>query len=184
MQNLDLTTSNQSLSAIEKLEKQANTSGGHNVPAIPIYNHLKIVCQSDTAFAELVLQEHKTLEKCFGYVYEQVRKSVAKQSGTQAVWMSDEATYQLAEDYFRLDDAEIERRKEEERKKKEEERKAREAEAAKAREEAKANQKAQKAQKPKNKPKEKPKDKPKPEKKKAVVAEKAANQNKQMSLFE
>jgi hypothetical protein len=112
--------------AVKKLEKEANSSGGQSVPAIPIYEHLKNVCESDEKFAKLVNQPHKTLIKCFDCVYEQVRKNVAK--GGNSTWVADEIVYNLSIDYYKLDDAEIERRKEEDRQKREAERAKKEAE--------------------------------------------------------
>ena len=105
--------------AVAKLEREANSSGGQNVPSIPIYNHLRKICESDTSFAGLVNQEHKTLIKCFSYIYEQVRNTIA--NGANSIWVADGDVYKLSEDYYRLDDAEIERRKSEEKKKRDEE---------------------------------------------------------------
>ena len=122
--------------ATAKLEREANSSGGQNVPAIPIYNHLKKLCESRIGFADMVLQEHKTLIKCFTYVYEQVKNTLAK--GSQNAWVADDVVYKLAEDYYCLDDAEIERQKAEEKKK-------REAEAAAAKTEREKQAAAKKA---------------------------------------
>lgn len=131
--------------AVRKITEAMGESAEKRVPAEPIAGFLKKKCGEDEAFAALVTQEHKTLAKCFDFVYEQAQNHLNHASG----WISDEDVYRMALDYFALDDAEMERLKDEEAKKREEERQKREAERAqKAAEDAErkkleAKQKAQ-----------------------------------------
>ena len=116
-------------SASEKLQQEL---AGTNYPRIPIetiVTHLIGLCGEDEAFGQKVLRDHKTLKKCCDYVHEQIRKKITN----GICYLEDNVVYKMAEDYYRLDDAEIERKKAEEAKK-----------AAEARAKAEAEQKAKK----------------------------------------
>lgn len=103
--------------AIKKIEEAMQDCKETRVPAEPIAEYLKAKCREDEAFAALVIQEHKTLDKCFAFVYEQARKHLEGKNG----WIKDNDVFAMAADYFALDDAELERQKSEEEKKKKEE---------------------------------------------------------------
>jgi len=111
-------------SAIEKIAASMETITEKRVPAEPIARYLTKKCGEDGEFAALVMQEHKTMEKCFAFVYEQSCNHLNKQSG----WIDDNDVYMMAEDYFNLDDAEIERKKAEDEAKRQEERRKSEQE--------------------------------------------------------
>lgn len=98
--------------AVDKLRRELAADKDNRVPADPITTHLIELCGKDQAFGRLVEQGHKSLEKCCDYIYEQARSRVHGASG----WLEDDAVYKMAEEYYRLDDAEIERKKAEERK--------------------------------------------------------------------
>jgi hypothetical protein len=118
--------------AIAKIDAGMLDSKETKVSAEPIAKFLRGKCSEDD-FAALVSQEHKTLDKCFAFVYEQVQKHLNRRQG----WIDDNEVYAMAVDYFNLDDAEIERRKAEDAQKAEEERQRRDAESKKKAEEAK-----------------------------------------------
>ena len=127
--------------AIQKIEEGAEESKESRVPAKPIAAFLANKCGEDGGFAETVMQGHKTLEKCFDFVYGQVKKHLNGNSG----WIDDGEVYLMAMDYFRLDDAELERKEAGEKARRKEEAANRGAEEAgrKAREaKEKAAQKA------------------------------------------
>jgi len=134
--------------AIEKITDSMATFTDTQVPAEPIAEYLKSRCSDDEEFATLVMQEHKTMAKCFDFVYEQAKKHLNGSNG----WINDKEVYLMAADYFQLDDEELERKAAEERagreEKEEEARKHREADArqkadaAKARKDADTKQKA------------------------------------------
>ncbi|MDR2558890.1 MAG: PcfK-like family protein [Oscillospiraceae bacterium] len=162
-------------SAIEKLEKESTSSGTNNkVPVIPIYNHLKKICEQDEAFSELVCKTENTLHKCFDYIYEVVEKEVKERSGTQTVWYSDEKTYETAEEYYRIGEEELERRRAEKKKadeaKRKENEEKRKAESEKRAAESKEMKKAERKKKAAEK---KAESKPEPK-----------TENNQLSLFD
>ena len=133
------TAPNLNETAGERLKREIKDAKNKQVPTVPIANRLNALCETDPTFAAQIVLPHKSLEKCFSYVEEQARKKIGGGRG----WIDDEEVYQMATDYYNLDDAEDERIKEEERKKREEENK-KQAEAAKKRaaeraEEAKNN---------------------------------------------
>lgn len=116
--------------AIEKLEKEAKNASGRNVPAVGIYNFLKDLCLNDEEFTKQMLIPTKSISKCFSYVqgkaYEMAieqRKELGNKDNVESVGMGDNEIYDLAKEYYMLDDAEIERKKEEERKAREEKQK-------------------------------------------------------------
>jgi len=169
--------------ALSKLESEAESVSGHNVPAIGIYQFLKEQCESDEGFAQQVLIDTKKMSKCFLHIQEQAYEIAKKQTRPKAgepvgVGMSSEEIFALVRDYYFLDDAEIERQKEEKRKADEAKRKE-EAEKSKAEQEkraaeAKAKKKAGKSKKPTS------------EKKPKTAAEKPskAPENGQLNLFD
>lgn len=88
--------------------------------AEPCIDYLKKRCEEDPAICEDILQEHKTWQKCYDYVYGQAKKELNNTSGP--VW--HETVFEWVEDYFHLDDKAIEEQKAKEaaeRKKKQEE---------------------------------------------------------------
>lgn len=88
--------------------------------AEPCIDYLKKRCEEDSAICEDILQEHKTWQKCYDYVYDQAKKELNNTSGP--VW--HETVFEWVEDYFHLDDKAIEEQKAKEaaeRKKKQEE---------------------------------------------------------------
>lgn len=138
-------------SAAEKLRRELAVTNYPHIPIEPIVTHLTGLCGEDEAFGQKVLQDHKTLKKCCDYVQEQIRKKI-----TDGIcYLEDNVVYKMAEDYYRLEDAEIERKKAEETKKAEEAR-------AKAEAERKARKQAEKKQ---------------------ARREKAHNDEEQISLF-
>jgi len=110
--------------AIKKITDNMQDCEEKRIPAEPIARYLKEKCKQDKEFCALVVQEHKTLEKCFDFVFEQAKNHLNNGGG----WIEDNDVYMMAEDYFNLDDAEIERQKAEEEAKREEARRQREAE--------------------------------------------------------
>lgn len=76
--------------------------------AEPVIEYLLKRCEEDKGLAEDVLQEHKTWEKCYSYIYEQAR---GQATGNRAV-VRDEVVFEWAEDYFHKDDkAEVKKEK-------------------------------------------------------------------------
>lgn len=53
-------------------------------------------CEEDQGFAEDVMQEGKTWNKCFSYIVEQARK----QSNGRSAAVEDQVVYEWAEDYY------------------------------------------------------------------------------------
>ena len=120
--------------ALEKIETEAVSVSGQNVPAIAIYNYLKHKITHDEEFAKQVLIPTKALSKCFSYLTEkayEVAKAQFEAMKSQkeaqdedddtpeeqkvGVGMSDKEIFGFVNEYFALDDAEIERKKEEAR---------------------------------------------------------------------
>lgn len=112
--------------AVEKLKREAGTAKNDTVPTQPISIHLINKCEEDPEFANFILISHKTLEKCFKHVETEARKKLQNRTG----WIDDNEVYGWAEDYYRLDDAEIERINTD-KKKQDEERRKKESEKAK-----------------------------------------------------
>lgn len=136
--------------AKEKLEKEMKAAKDKTF-AKPVIGHLLKRCEDDAGLSQDVMQEHKTWDKCFDYIFQQARKQA---KGSSAA-VRDDVVYEWAEDYYHKDDkAEEEKKAKEaaERKKKQEER------AKKAKSEAK------KTEEPKAKEAPKPKEEPKPKK--------------------
>lgn len=108
--------------------------------------------------AAAIMQEHKTMDKCWAYISGQARKKIKGSSG----YLPDQDVYDMAVAYFMRDDAKEERKKAEDEKKQAEEleqrRKENEARMQKEKEEKEAAQ--------------------------AKKAEKQAQKDAQLSLFE
>ena len=106
--------------AKEKLEKEIRADKDKTF-AEPVIGYLLKRCEEDLGLAQDVAQEHKTWEKCLGYIFGQARK---RATGNRAA-VRDDVVYEWAEDYYHKDDkAEEEKKAKEaaERKKKREER--------------------------------------------------------------
>lgn len=136
--------------ATEKLDKEAESVSGQNVPAIGIYHFLRGKCTKSEMFAKQVLIETKTMSKCFSYIIE-IYKERAKlqrvnEESIVGIGADSAEIFAFAEEYYNLDDEAIERRKAEEkaaakaRKKEEEEkRKAKQREDPSKKKKSKSN---------------------------------------------
>ncbi len=127
--------------AKKKLEKELGKAKDRSF-AQPVIEYLIKRCEEDHGLSEDVIQEHKTWEKCYGYIYSQAQKSAQK--GARSCAVRDDIVCEWAEDYYHKDDKVEEERKAKkaaESKKKAEERKAKaKEEAAKKAAGAKENQ--------------------------------------------
>lgn len=100
--------------AKEKLEKELETAKDKSF-ADPVIGYLLNRCEEDEGLAQDVAQDHKTWEKCLGYIYRNAQKQAV---GNQAV-VRDEVVFEWAEDYYHEDDkAEGEAKPKEKQKKK------------------------------------------------------------------
>lgn len=140
------TPKNKNEEAVLKLEVQLETQKSYMLPVFPIVRYLKNKCLTDADFASKVNDEKKTLEKCFRFVAEEVRKALCGSNG----WLDDNEVYALAETYFLTDEVVFEKM-EQERKEAE---KRRQEEVAKKRKEQEEKRKAA-MKKSKNKSEEK-----------------------------
>jgi hypothetical protein len=129
--------------AIKKITDSVKECAEKRVPAEPIAEFLKKKCGDDEEFAALIMKEHKTLDKCFSFVYEQVKKHLNGSNG----WVDDNEVYLMSADYFRLDDEEIERKKAEEEAKRNEERRIQEEDRQRKADEDKKQKDFEKKQK-------------------------------------
>lgn len=101
--------------AEEKLKKDMAAAKDKSF-AEPIIGYLLKRCKEDEGLAEDVVQEHKTWEKCIGYIYGQAKK----QSEGNCAAIREEVVYEWAEDYYHKDDkAEEEKNAREEAERKE-----------------------------------------------------------------
>lgn len=87
---------NKNEQAVSKLERELETAKTNLLPVFPIVRYLKNKCISDSNFADLVNNEKKTLEKCFKYVIDEVKKALNSQNG----WLDDNEVYAYAETYY------------------------------------------------------------------------------------
>lgn len=92
--------------AEEKLKKELTAAKDKSF-ADPIIGYLLERCREDEGLAEDVVQEHKTWQKCFDYIYSQARKQT---KGNCAV-VRDDVVYEWAEDYYHKDDKAEEEKK-------------------------------------------------------------------------
>lgn len=81
--------------AKEKLEAEKKKATQKNF-AESIIAYLLKRCEEDQGFAEDVMQEGKTWNKCFNYIVEQARK----QSNGRSTAVEDRVVYEWAEDYY------------------------------------------------------------------------------------
>ncbi|WP_418921024.1 Cas9 inhibitor AcrIIA9 family protein [Anaerotignum faecicola] len=96
---------NRNEEAALKLEAELEMAKSNLLPVFPIVRYLKKKCLNDEAFAELVMDERKTLDKCFSYVTDEVKKALNSNTG----WLDDNEVYAYAETYFLTDKAVFER---------------------------------------------------------------------------
>ena len=92
--------------AEEKLKKELAAAKDKSF-ADPIIGYLLERCREDEGLAEDVVQNHKTWQKCFDYIYSQARKQA--QGSCAAV--RDDVVYEWAEDYYHKDDKAEEKKK-------------------------------------------------------------------------
>lgn len=93
--------------ALEKLSVELEKKHKGTVPAIPILNYLIAKVKESEELADRINLERKTVEKCFKYVLQEVKKLLNNANG----WLDDQAVYDLAEKYFMSDDLEIDKPK-------------------------------------------------------------------------
>ncbi len=107
-------------SAIAKLDKEAESVSGQNLPAIGIYHFVRDKAISDEAFAQQILQ--KKLSNCFSFVVEQYREQafdMAKGTGTRdnpevvGIGASSDEIFDYVIDFYTLSEEELKRRAEE-----------------------------------------------------------------------
>jgi len=77
------------------------------IEPISIYLLGRLENDNDDELATWVVQEHKTYQKCINFVADQCHKHLNGKPGQ----ISDNEVYLMAIDYFRADDAELERQK-------------------------------------------------------------------------
>ena len=92
--------------AEEKLKKELAAAKDKSF-ADPIIGYLLERCREDEGLAEDVVQEHKTWQKCFDYIYSQARK----QTKGNCAAVRDDVVYEWAEDYYHKDDKAEEEKK-------------------------------------------------------------------------
>lgn len=124
-----------------KLEAELETAKSNLLPIFPIVRYLKKKCMADSFFAALILDERKTLQKCFSYVTDEVKKALNSANG----WLDDNEVYAYAETYYLTDEAVFEKRvaekAEAEKKRREDVEKRRKEQEAKRKKSAKENKK-------------------------------------------
>lgn len=86
--------------AIEKLNRELEDADNEEF-AEPIIGYLISRCNDDVGLAEDICQEHKTWDKCFGYIYNQAKKL---SKGARQYAVKDDVVFEWAEDYYRKDD--------------------------------------------------------------------------------
>lgn len=92
--------------AEEKLKKEL-AAAKDKAFADPIIGYLLERCREDEGLAEDVVQDHKTWQKCFDYIYSQARK----QAQGNCAAIRDDVVYEWAEDYYHKDDKAEEEKK-------------------------------------------------------------------------
>ena len=125
-----------------KLEAQLEMAKSTLLPVFPIVRYLKNKCMADDGFAAFVIDEKKTLDKCFNYVEGEVKKALNGKNG----WLDDNEVYAYAETYYMTDEAVFEKLAAE----KEEEEKKRRADVEKRRKEQEEKRKKAAKEKKKN----------------------------------
>lgn len=107
--------------AVDKLRREAAANKGY-LFIKEVTEHLISVCEANEEFAGMVALPHKTISNCYEYIADQVYKKgfvetkISGKGCCHVCGCDHTEAYALAEDYYRLDDAEIERKKAEERK--------------------------------------------------------------------
>jgi hypothetical protein len=97
--------------AIEKLDREGNATGGYGgAPVIPIYNNLKKSVEANEELSIAILQESKHLKDCFEYVIQQMRNRVLERTDNQCVCATEEETYRISLEYWRIPNEKIESR--------------------------------------------------------------------------
>lgn len=150
--------------AEEKLKKELAVAKDKFF-AEPIIGYLLERCREDKGLAEDVIQDHKTWQKCFDYIYSRARK----QANGSCAAVRDDVVYEWAEDYYHKDDKAEEEKKAkkaaEDKAKKIATEKAKKVKTATERKTVKAKGNAEKTEKVSVPPKaETPKAPPKPRK--------------------
>ncbi len=92
--------------AEEKLKRELAAAEDKSF-ADPIIGYLMERCREDEGLAEDVVQEHKTWQKCFDYIYSQA----GKQKKGNCAFVRDDVVYEWAEDYYHKDDKAEEEKK-------------------------------------------------------------------------
>ncbi len=134
--------------AIAKVEQEAQSVSGQNVPSIAIYSFIKSRCEEDEAFAAKVLNEKKSLSGCFTYLTNRAFDRAQAQTGgnrqqNMTVGMSGDEIFEIVTEYFDLDEEALEAKRKAEKEAAEAAKKAAE-EQRKADEKRKAEEKAEK----------------------------------------
>lgn len=94
--------------AKKKLEKELKKAKDKSF-AEPVIEYLIKRCREDEGLSQDVMQEHKTWEKCYEYIYSEAEKYAQK--GSKSCAVREDAVYEWAEDYYRKDDKAEEERK-------------------------------------------------------------------------
>lgn len=149
--------------AIAKLEKEAESVSGQNLPAIGMYYFIRKKIHTDVTFAQNVIE--KKLSDCFSFVMEQYREqafNMSRRTGTRdepevvGVGASSDEIFDYIVDFYTLSNEELKKRAEEKaashKAKAETEKKEREK---KAKADSEAKEKAKKIAEAKKKKKEK-----------------------------
>lgn len=134
--------------AKKKLEKELKKAKDKSF-ADPVIEYLIKRCGEDEGLSQDVMQEHKTWEKCYKYIYFQAQKSAQK--GARSIAVRDDTVFEWAEDYYHKDD----KAEEEEKARKEAIRKEEQKRKAERSRKAKASVSEKKQDRPKEQPKPK-----------------------------
>ena len=103
-----------------KLNNEAATVSGYNVPAIAIRDYIAKRIMTDVDYTEKIITEGKTLSKCFQYIsdmaFEKARKmSNSDKKGGIMIGMSSDDIFTLVDEYYTLSDDELKKKLEAER---------------------------------------------------------------------
>ena len=90
--------------AVEKLQDELKKAK-NKAFAEPIIEHLIKRCGEDQGFADDVLNEKKTWEKCDRYIYDQARKAAGN---ARSLAVRNDQVFEWAEDFYRLDEKAME----------------------------------------------------------------------------
>ena len=95
--------------AAVKLQAGLDKAGGSESFEEPVINHLIGRCREDEGFAEDVLNEKKSWEKCAAYLQDKARETAKSKpwaSKSRGIFISDSQVYEWAEDYYRMEETE------------------------------------------------------------------------------